>query len=90
MDPKKHPLIEVKELLDTLRPARRGTYLLYAYHHELDCCLCQLAPLDAAKIAILSSRDINNGLASNIWQGVEDKIRILTKQGVLEWKTQKL
>jgi len=90
MDPKKHPLIEVAELLDSLRPASPGMYLLHAYHHELNCCHCPLAPKDAVQIAILTSQAINEGLTSNMWNQIEARIRTYIKQGVLEWQPQKL
>ncbi len=89
MDPKKHPLVEVKELLDILRPAGGGAYLLFAYHHKLDCCHYNLAPKDAAKIAVINSSHINLGLTSDMWNQIEARIRIYLKQGVLEWQTQK-
>lgn len=85
MDPKKHPLVEVKELLDTLRPAAPGMYLLYAYRHDINCCHCNLAPKDTNQIAILTSRAINEGLTSNMWNQIEARIRTYLKQGVLEW-----
>jgi len=89
MDPIKHPLTTVAELLNELRPAASGMYSLHAYLGNLNCCLSNLAPKDGATIAVLNSRDINDGLSRQLWDQVEARIRILIKQGVLEWQTQK-
>ncbi len=89
MNPKKHPLVTIKELLDGLRPVGGGAYLLFAYHHELNCCHCNLAPKDAVKIAVINSSHINLGLTSDMWDRIEAKIRTLLKQGVLKWQPQK-
>lgn len=89
MNPKKHPLVEVADLLKSLRPARPGMYRLYAYIGELNCCLCQLAPEDAASIACINSKDVNEGLTTEMWNSIDARIRIYLKQGVLEWQPQK-
>ncbi len=89
MDPKKHPLVEVEELLDILQPASPGMYLLYAYKEDINCCHCNLAPKDAVPIARIRSDDINDGFTTRMWERIEAKIRIYLKQGVLKWKPQK-
>lgn len=90
MDPKKHPLVEVADLLTNLRPASPGMYLLHVDHHKLCCCNANLATKDAIPIARINSDDINNGLSTKVWNKIEDKIRTLTRQGVLKWQPQKL
>jgi len=89
MDPKKHPLTTVAELITKIRPAQKGMWCLFVQYHTLDICLCQLVPKDSAIIARINSDDINNGLHSNMWNHIEAKIRIFIKQGVLEWQHQK-
>lgn len=89
MDPKKHPLVEVEQLLNTLRPAASGMYNLHAYLGDLNCCKCELAPKDACTIAKINSNDVNEGLTPDMWTRIEARIRIYLKQGVLKWQPQK-
>lgn len=89
MDPRKHPLVNVADLLKSLRPASPGMYNLHAYHHNLNCCHCDLAPKDASGIAKINSTDINDGLTNEMWTRIDARIRIYLKQGVLEWQPPK-
>lgn len=85
MDPKIHPLTTVVMLVDSMRPADRGTYCLYVEHHELQICRAQLVPKDAPRIAVISALDINTGLTTERWNHIEAVIRTLVKKGVIEW-----
>ena len=89
MDPKKHPLVEVADLVNAVRPGAPGMWCLYVHHHLLDICLCQLVPKDAPVIARINSNDINTGLTGEMWRMIEAKIRTLLKLGVLEWQPPK-
>lgn len=89
MDPKKHPLTTVADLMNEIRPAKKGMWCLFVQYHTLDICLCQFVPKDSAIIARINSADINDGLSREMWDRIEARIRIYIKQGVLEWQPQK-
>ncbi len=77
---KEHPLIQVARILDAKRPAPRGSYLLYVDNKKIGLYESRLVPLNCPRIITLYSRDINNGLTSQTWQQIEDRIRILRKE----------
>lgn len=89
MDPKIHPLTTVQKLIDKMRPVDAGVYCLYAETQDIHIARCKLVPKDAPVIARLTTVEINVGIDTRIWSRIDARIRILTKQGVLEWDPQK-
>lgn len=83
MNEKEHPLEQVVKLLNELQPVPKGMYSLHIFHHELNCCLCRLAPKEAIKIARINSFDINNGLTVNLWSQIEAQIRIFHRKDLI-------
>lgn len=88
MDPKLHPLTRVQQLIKEICPAPGGTYCLYAENDELKICSRKQTPTTYTVIALLNSRDINDGLTAQTWNYIEATIRTLTKEGVIKWTPQ--
>lgn len=79
-----HPLTQVADMLDNLRPADAGMYCLHVQHHEIHICRSGLVPKELVIIAYIKSGDINYGLTTSLWNRIEAKIRTMIREGVIE------
>ena len=74
---------KVTDALDLYKPAQSGLYVLFVKNRKIGLCRQYLAEESQHKIAILNSRDINEGCMVTTWERIREQIAKLMKQGII-------
>ena len=74
---------KVTDVLEIYKPAQSGLYVLFVKNKKIGLCRKYLAEESQLKIAILSSRDINEGCTATTWERILGQIAKLMKQRII-------
>lgn len=69
------------EVIDSHKPYAGGTYLLSVFEGKFHIHRRQNAIAGYESLALLLSRDLNEGLTVELWDRIQDKIAVLMNKG---------
>jgi len=67
-------------VIDSIRPAPSGTYVLYCWHDMLGIAKPKNVPMNCIRISRITAGDINNGLCLSEWYRIQMKLLELNKE----------
>lgn len=74
---------KVIDVFDLYRPVASGLYSLFAKNMKLGLCQHCVFDGQGQEIAVLSSKDVNEGLRASTWEAIRVRLQELDEKGLI-------